>query len=61
MAKEITYRCNLCGTKSDEAGKFVGIRFQHSGIEINAAAQENNHLCGNCVRQLKAAFGFTER
>jgi hypothetical protein len=61
MSKEITYRCNLCAEKLDDQNKFVGIYHGHGCIELQAAAQVNNHLCNQCVKNLKAAFAFAER
>ena len=61
MAKEVTFRCNLCGSKSGDAGKFVGIKFLVGAIGINSATDADNHLCSSCVKQLKEAIGFAER
>jgi hypothetical protein len=61
MAKEIIYRCNLCGDRSAEQSKYVGVRFDTNKIEIAQAIHENNHLCRDCVKNLKAAFGYAER
>lgn len=61
MAKEVTYRCNLCRSRDADPSKFIGVYFEHHTIRLQAAEQVESHLCNECVKNLKSAFGFQER
>ena len=58
MTTKREYYCNLCRKKTDDGsgGCMHGIRFVSGGILLEIPIQAENHICGECLRALVAAY-----